>query len=169
MIIRFAETADFPSILELWNIAIRETEATFESIEKTLDGLTSLIEERRAKGHATFVAEDDGVVIGFSTYSQFRGGTGYTHTMEHTINVAAKARGRGAARALMRAVEDHAEEAGAHIIIAGVSSGNPDGVTFHARMGYTEIAHLREVGRKWGGWRDLILMQKVLSPSEGTL
>lgn len=169
MEVRIAQAADYAGILSLWNTAIRETDATFESVEKSLGGLTELIETRRESGHETFVGVHEGSIVGFSTYSQFRGGTGYVYTMEHTVNVARSARGKGLARALMRAVEDHAASNGARSIIAGVSSANPDGVPFHVRLGYVEVARIPGVGRKWGRWLDLILMQKDLSPDASRL
>jgi phosphinothricin acetyltransferase len=52
--------------------------------------------------------------------------------------------------------------AGAHQMIAGVSAENPDGIAFHARMGFAEIARVREAGCKFGRCIDLVLMQKFL-------
>jgi phosphinothricin acetyltransferase len=47
-------------------------------------------------------------------------------------------------------------------MIAGVTAENPDGIAFHAREGFAEIARLREAGRKFGRFIDLVLMQKFL-------
>ena len=63
----------------------------------------------------------------------------------------------------MEAVEDHARQGGAHSIFAGVSSGNPAGIAFHAALGYREVAVLPEVGWKFGRLLDLHLMQKILT------
>jgi phosphinothricin acetyltransferase len=82
--------------------------------------------------------------------------------MEHSILLAPEARSKGLGRALMLALCDHARAAGAHQMIAGVSAENPDGVAFHARMGFSEIARVREAGRKFGRFIDLVLMQKFL-------
>jgi phosphinothricin acetyltransferase len=67
----------------------------------------------------------------------------------------------------MAALEDHAARGGCHTLFAGVSSGNPDGMAFHAALGFREVAVLREVGWKWDRWLDLHLMQKTLSPVPG--
>jgi phosphinothricin acetyltransferase len=83
--------------------------------------------------------------------------------MEHTIQLAPGASGRGHGRALMRAVEDHARMGGAHSMFAGVSGENPEGRAFHARLGYAETAVLPAVGWKFGRWMDLVLMQKFLA------
>ncbi len=162
MTVRPATPADADAIAAIWNPVIRDTLVTFNAVEKTPADIERLIAERAAAGHAFLVAEDAGQVLGFATYAQFRGGIGYARTMEHTVILAPGAQGRGHGRALMAAVEDHARAGGAHMIFAGVSSGNPAGVAFHAALGYREVAVLREVGWKFGRWLDLHLMQKRL-------
>lgn len=161
MIIRPAEPADIPAILALWNPFIRDTLVTFSSEQKTAESLTALIAARRLAGQEFFLAEAE-QVLGFVTYGQFRGGNGYAHAMEHTIILAPVASGKGVGRALMAHMENHARAGGAHTLFAGVSSGNPDGAAFHARIGFKEIARIPEVGRKFDRWWDLIVMQKFL-------
>jgi phosphinothricin acetyltransferase len=47
-------------------------------------------------------------------------------------------------------------------MIAGVSAENAEGQAFHARLGFDEIARIREAGFKFGRYIDLVLMQKFL-------
>ncbi len=162
MNIRQAEPRDAAAVADIWNHIIRDTAATFSTLEKTEADLIADFAAKRAEGKAFLVAEEAGEVTGFATYFQFRGGPGYRHTMEHTIHIAPRARGRGLGRDLMAAIEDHARAAGVHSLFAGVSGDNPSGVGFHAALGYREIARLPEVGRKFDRWIDLVLMQKIL-------
>lgn len=161
MIVRDAEERDIPSILAIWNPAIRDSLATFNSEEKSGADIVDMIAEKRMAGHAFIVAEDDGI-LGFAYFGQFRGGKGYARTMEHTIYVAEEAKGKGAGKSLMSAIEDRAILAGAHTIFAGVSAENPAGIAFHTRLGYSEVARLRDVGRKFDRWIELVLLQKYL-------
>ncbi|MFC2966680.1 GNAT family N-acetyltransferase [Acidimangrovimonas pyrenivorans] len=161
--IRPATPADCPAIAAIWNPIIRDTLVTFNAVEKSPADLETLIAEKAAASHAFLVAEDDGGLLGFASYGQFRGGIGYARTMEHTVILGPDARGRGVGRALMTAIEDHARAGGAHSIFAGVSAANPAGRAFHAAIGYREAAILREVGYKFGQWLDLVLMQKMLT------
>ena len=162
MIIRSATAADTPRIAAIWNRNIRDTANTFTTAEKTPEGLAQDIATGTAEGKAFLVAEDEGQIIGFATYFQFRGGPGYAHTAEHSVMLDEAAQGRGAGRALMVALEDHARGAGMHSLIAGVAGENAAGVAFHAALGYKTIATLPEVGRKFDRWMDLVLMQKLL-------
>lgn len=159
--IRLATIADAPAIAALWNPYIRETAVTFNAAEKSVEDVAKLIADRAALGHATFVAMDPGL-LGFASYAQFRGGIGYATCMEHSILLAPEARGRGAGRGLITALCDHAKAAGAHQMIAGVSAENPDGIAFHAKLGFAEVARVPQAGFKFGRFIDLVLMQKFL-------
>lgn len=160
--IRRATPDDAAGIAGVWNPYIRDTSVTFNSAEKSVEDIATLIRDRDAAGFATFAAEGPQGISGFATYAQFRGGIGYARSMEHTILLSPAARGNGTGRALLGAVEAHARAGGAHCLFAGVSAENAEGRAFHARMGYAEAAILREVGFKFGRYMDLVLMQKFL-------
>lgn len=161
--IRDATPADAPAIAAIWNPAIRDTAVTFNSAEKSISDIATMITDRQAADHGFLVAETSGRIAGFATYAQFRGGVGYARTMEHTILLSPDAQGTGLGRALLTAIEDHARAGGAISLFAGVSAENPAGRAFHARLGYTEVAILQRVGFKFGRAMDLVLMQKFLS------
>lgn len=159
MILRAATPEDAWAIADLANPVIRNTAITFTTAEKDPADLAAAIS--RAPG--TFqVAEEAGVLLGYATYFQFRGGPGYARTMEHTITLAPEARGRGVGRPLMAEIEAHAKASGAHSLFAGVSAENPPGVAFHLAIGFTQVAVLPQVGFKFGRWMDLVLLQKFL-------
>ena len=160
MTLRNARPEDAVAICDIWNAVIRDTMITFTSAEKTEYEIRTDIE---ARGVGFQVAELDNRVIGFATYFPFRGGPGYARTKEHSIQFSPIARGKGLGRSLMTRLAAAALAEGVHSLWAGVSSANMGGVGFHARIGFTEIARLPEVGFKNGQWLDLILMQKILS------
>lgn len=162
MIVRAARPEDAAAIAAIQNPVIRDTAITFNSVEKTPE----MVREAIADAPCFLVAEDDGTLLGFVSYDQFRRGIGYARAMEHSIVLAPEARGRGAGRALMEAAEAHARSAGVGSLWAGVSGENPAGVAFHARLGYEEIARLPKVGFKFGRWMDLVLMRKWLLPED---
>ena len=169
MTVRPATEADAARIAALWNPVIRVTDITFNPVEKSESDVREILAQRAADGHGADVSRQGvqrdllPLVEGFATYFQFRGGRGYARTMEHTVILDPAVRGRGLGRALMEAVEDHARQGGAHSIFAGVSSGNPAGIAFHAALGYREVAVLPEVGWKFGRLLGLHLMQKILT------
>jgi phosphinothricin acetyltransferase len=160
--IRHAEPGDASAIADVWNPVIRDTLVTFNSVERSADEIAAMIDETRAQGHAWLVVTEEGRLIGFASFSQFRKGVGYARTMEHTVILAPQAWGRGIGRRLMDALAEEARTRGMHSLIGGVSAANAAGIDFHARIGFTEVGRLPEIGWKFGRWLDLVLMQKRL-------
>ena len=157
MLIRAATPTDVPSIKALWNAMIRDTTATFTTIEKTDEDLLHILATRQ---DAFLVAEETGHFAGFVTWGPFRAGPGYAHTAEHTVITAAS--GRGTGRALLTAAMQQALAQGIHVMVAGISGENSAAVAFHRGLGFANTGQLPQVGRKDGRWIDLILMSKVL-------
>ncbi|MGI9395105.1 MAG: GNAT family N-acetyltransferase, partial [Boseongicola sp.] len=155
MIIRPAKIDDAAGVAGIVNQVIRDTTNSFKPKELSHSEVQSQI----AIAPAYFVAVDQRSIIGFATYDQFRKGPGYARTMEHTIMLAPNARGTGAGRALMKVVEDHARNAGVGSLWAGISSENPEGISFHLALGFEEVAQLPKVGYKFDRWLDLVLMR----------
>lgn len=137
--------ADAAAICGLINWVIRDTVITFNSVEKGPGEIEAAMQGRQPY----WVAEAEGRVAGYATYGAFRNGVGYARSKEHSIVLRPEAWGRGAGRALMAALCDHARAAGVHSIFAGVSGENAAGVRFHAALGFEEVARLREVGWKF--------------------
>ena len=160
--IRDASPDDARAVSEIWNHYIRHTLVTFNFAEKSVLDVALDIAARQSQGHGFFVVQNDAGIVGFATYGQFRGGVGYAHTMEHTVQLHPDHLGGGIGRAIMLHTLEHAKAQGAHSIFAGVSSGNSAGVHFHQRLGFKQITTLQEVGRKFDQWLDLVLMQKML-------
>lgn len=162
MNIRPAAPGDYPAICALWNPLIRDTTIIFHSEERDSAKVDEIIAARRRDGHEFFVAEGAGQFLGFATYSQFRGGNGYVHALEHSVILDQAAWGRGVGRALMTRLEEHARAGGGHTLFAGVSGENAAGIAFHQKLGFRTMATLPEAGRKFGRWLDLVLMMKFL-------
>lgn len=159
MIIRPATTSDASAICAISNPIIRDTVITFTTCERLAPEVADEIAE---KGPRFLVVEDQGTLVGFASFGPFRSGPGYAHTAEHSIQFARGARGMGYGRALMHSLEMVARKGGIRVLIAGISAANPDGIAFHAGIGFVEVGRLPQVGRKFERWLDLVLMQKNL-------
>lgn len=163
MILRDAVPADGTGICAIWNPVIRDTAITFTSAEKSPPEVAALITTRQAAGQGFLVMEDAGGIAGFASYAPFRSGDGYRFSMELTIHLAPRARGRGLGRALIQRLEDHARHAGVHVMVAGISGENPRARAFHEALGYSVVGTLPRVGHKFGRFMDLWLLHKILT------
>ncbi len=121
-----------------------------------------MIKGRQAAGQAFLVARQGDTLLGFATYGNFRSGTGYARTVEHTVILADNAKGKGVGRALLAALESHAHTNGIHSMIASVAKENTTAIAFHKAVGFTQVAQIPEAGRKFGRWLDVVFLQKIL-------
>lgn len=157
--IRAAHPDDAPAIAAIWNAAIAQPHITFTTDTKSDAAIAQMITDRAG---AFRVAQMDGAVVGFATFSGFRSGPGYRHTAEHTIMLGPQARGLGMGRALMAALESDAAARDIHLLVAGISGDNPDAVAFHNRLGFVQSGRIPQAGCKSGQRLDLILMHKAI-------
>jgi phosphinothricin acetyltransferase len=165
--LRDATEADCTAIAEIFNALIFTTTYGYRDRPTTAAEQLDWWRERTAAGFPTFVATDDGNVVGYAQWTSFRGGSdrwsGYRHTVEHSIHVAGDYHRRGIGRLLMDELLARAQSAGVHVLVAGIDSSNEPSLAFHAALGFVEVARMPEVGRKFDRWLDLVLMQRVLA------
>lgn len=154
--IRAACADDSSSIASLWNAAITGSLATFTTEPKQTDDIARLLDG------PCLVAEMDGSFAGFASYGPFRSGPGYTHTAEVNIYLETRAQGLGLGRDLLSALESVARDHAIRVLVAAISSANPGAARFHAACGFAQAGVIKEAGRKWDQWLDLILMEKRL-------
>ncbi|MFY7960510.1 MAG: GNAT family N-acetyltransferase [Elsteraceae bacterium] len=162
MLIRDATLDDMPGLLAIYNEVIRSSTAVYLYDPVTLDSRIEWLNGRRAQGFPVLVAVDGDRVLGFASFGDWRPSTGYLHTVEHSVHVAADQRGKGVGRALMLPLFDRARAMNKHVMIGGIDADNAPSIAFHRRLGFEQVSHFREVGRKFGRWLDLAQMQKFL-------
>jgi phosphinothricin acetyltransferase len=162
MPIRDANEADLPQILEITNDAVRNTTAVWNETPTTLEARTAWLRDRQAQGYAVLVVEEGGEVAGFASLGPFRPFEGYARTVELSIYVHKDRRGNGHGGALLEALIARAKAADMHVIVAGIAGDNEVSIRLHERHGFTETGRMPQVGRKFGRWLDLVLMQRFL-------
>jgi L-amino acid N-acyltransferase YncA len=109
------------------------------------------------------VAVEGDRVLGFSSFGDWRGAwSGYRHTVEHSVHVAAKSRGCGIGGRLVEALFPLAAAMNMHVMIGGIDAANQGSLRFHERLGFQRVAHFRQVGHKFGRWLDLVFVQRFL-------
>src|SRR4030095_4077340 len=85
------------------------------------------------------------------------------HRRAHGASARRPARGPGApGPALVAALFEPARALGKHAMIGGIDADNEASIRMHERLGFEKVAHLPEVGRKFGRWLDLVLVQRLL-------
>jgi phosphinothricin acetyltransferase len=161
--IREAQIQDLEGITEIYNEAILNTAATFDTETKTADEQREWF-EKHGPGHPVLVAESDGAVVGWASLSEWSDRCAYSDTAEISLYVKEEFQGKGAGMMLLEAILDAGEKAGLHSILARISEGNDVSVHLHEFVGFRHIGLMKEVGRKFGRLIDVCLMQKIYEP-----
>ena len=162
MSVRLATEADLPAILPIYNHAIEHTTAVFEYQPHTLEMRHDWFRGKQQALLPVFVAVDDGQVLGFASYGPFRAWPAYKYTVELSVYVDVNARRRGIGTELVRAVIADARAQKLHVVMAGITADNDISLRLHERLGFREVAHIPEVGYKFGRWLDLKFLQLIL-------
>ena len=160
-----AAAADFEQVLAIYNEVIRNTTAVYA--EEEYDPVQGRVwfDAKLSSGFPFIVARDDRGVAGFASFGAFRAWACYRHSVEHSVHVRADRRGQGLGRALVLDLKSRAAALGKHVMIAGIDADNVASIRMHESLGFERVAHLREVGFKFGRWLDLEFLQCFLRPS----
>jgi phosphinothricin acetyltransferase len=162
MEIRSACAADLPGITAIYNDVLATSTAIYADQPSTLEARHAWWESRRRAGYPVLVAAEGADVQGFASFGDFRSWPGYRYSVEHTVHVRADRRRSGIGTALVVALFEPARALGKHAMIGGIDADNAPSIRMHERLGFERVAHLPEVGRKFGRWLDLVLVQLLL-------
>ncbi len=161
-IVRPATEADLPGILAIYNDAVLHSTASWNETAVDLDDRRAWLLLRQAQNYPVLVAAVGDTVAGYASFGDFRAFEAYRHTVEHSVYVAAGARGRGLGPALVQALFPLALALGKTVMIGGIDAANAPSLRMHERLGFRETGRLPGVGRKFGRKLDLVFMQKEL-------
>lgn len=162
VVVRPATDPDLTAILAIYNDAVKHTTAIWNDTLVDLDNRRAWHEARTRLGYPVLVGEQDGTVVAYGSFGDFRAFDGYRFTVEHSVYVAEGSRRRGIASALLMALIERAAALGKHVIVAGIAADNEASIALHRRLGFDETGRMPEVGFKFGRWLDLVLMQRKL-------
>ncbi len=161
MNLRRADMADAEAIRNIYNVEVIGSTATLDLVPRTAEEQASWMAAHSGV-YPVIVAENDGQVVGFASLSPYRPRPGYATAVEDSIYVAAPSRGRGVGRALLNEAVDTARTHGFHSVIARVGAAQEASVALHKACGFDFVGVEREIGRKFGRWIDVAILQRLL-------
>lgn len=162
MDVRDATEAELPAILAIYNAAVETGDAVWRENPADLAARRSWMRERRDAGFPVLVAMVGDEVAGYGSFGDFRAGSGYRHTAEHSVHVAGEHRRRGAGRLLLAALIRRARALGKHALIGAVEARNEASLRLHEGLGFREVGRLAQTGAKFGRWLDLVFVELLL-------
>jgi L-amino acid N-acyltransferase YncA len=165
--IRLVEPRDAEVLQAIYNREVLESTVTFDMVPRTLDEQRSWIAEHSGAYPALVALDGDATVVGFGSLSPYRPRPAYAPTVEDSVYVHHEHRGQGHGRLLLEELVQRATDHGFHTVIARIVGHHDASIGLHARCGFEHAGTEREVGRKFGRWLDVVLMQRMLGEGSG--
>ena len=101
-------------------------------------------------------------IVGFGSLSPYRDRPAYSTTVEDSVYVHRDRRGGGVGRLLLDELLALATTHGFHSVIGRIVGGHEASIALHRACGFEQAGVEREVGRKFGRWLDVMVMQRLL-------
>jgi phosphinothricin acetyltransferase len=161
MQLRLASLDDAEAIRQIYNVEVTSSTATFDLVPRSLEDQRAW-QDARSGAHAVLVAEDHGQVVGFASLSKWRDRPAYSTTVEDSVYVHRDHHGQGVGKALLGELIVTATNHGFHACMARIVGGHDASIALHRSCGFEVVGTEREVGRKFGKWLDVVLMERML-------
>jgi L-amino acid N-acyltransferase len=156
-----------PAIRSILNDAIQNTTAIYDYVPRSEEAIQEWFAVRQRDGIPVLGIEwTPGELAGFASWGPFRPRAAYKYSAEHSVYVAERFRGEGVGRQLMQGLMVAAQEAGLHMLIAGIDASNVASIALHSSLGFRCCGTVREAGYKFGRWLDLEFWQLILPTPE---
>jgi L-amino acid N-acyltransferase YncA len=159
--IRPASRNDLEAINEIYNHYVLHSTCTYVIEPDSMSDRVAWFDSHGPQ-HPVIVAESAGQVVAWGSLSRFHPRPAYGHTVENSVYVRHDLQHRGLGRALLAELIARAGKLGHHSIIALISADQTPSVKLHESMGFVQVAHLKEVGFKFGRWLDVVYLQLML-------
>ena len=159
--VRLARATDAEAIRSIYNLEVTDSTVTFDLVPRTLAEQEAWLVDHEGV-HPAVVAVLDGEVVGFGSLGPYRSRPAYATTVEDSVYVRRDRRGTGCGRAIVAELTQLGTGHGFHAVMARVVGGHVASIGLHAACGFELVGIEREVGRKFGRWLDVVLMQRLL-------
>jgi phosphinothricin acetyltransferase len=163
MKVRLADLDDAEAIRAIYNPEVLESTVTFDLVPRTLED-QQLWLDAHSGAHPAVVAVDGESVVGFGSLSEYKARPAYRTSVEDSVYVARSSQGKGVGRLILASLLDLATDHGFHAVFARIVGDHEASIALHQKCGFEIIGREKEVGRKFGQWLDVVIMEKLLTP-----
>jgi phosphinothricin acetyltransferase len=159
---RLATHDDAEPIRAIYNREVLGSTVTFDMVARTSEEQLAWMDEHSGAHPAVVAVDDLEAVCGFGSLSPYRPRPAYRTTVEDSVYVDAGVRGQGVGRGLLDELVRLAAAHGFHTVMARIVGGHEASIALHRACGFELVGVEREVGRKFGRWLDVVLMQRLI-------
>jgi L-amino acid N-acyltransferase len=160
--LRKYQQSDAIAILDIINYNILNATALYDYTIRTLEQQEAILETKLQSGFPVIVTENNGEVVGFGMYAEFRFREAYKFTVEHSVYVSHKHQGLGIGKLLLTELIQLAKQQGLHTMIGVIDAENQNSINFHHQFGFKTVGIIKESGFKFNRWLDSVFVQLIL-------
>lgn len=160
--IRHATTADAAAILEIYNHEVQFETSTFDLVPRTLEAQETWISARSGAFSAIVAIDENDNVVGFGALSEYRDRAAYKTSVENSVYVKRDLARSGIGKLILMNLLQQAADSGFHAVMARIEASSQASRGLHESCGFSLVGIEREIGRKFGRWLDVALMQCLL-------
>ncbi len=161
-IIRLATDVDKESVIGILNHYIQNSMAAYPQHPMPLQAWEPML--AMCRDNNLWVAEIPGEgVVGFAMLKWYMTKDSFAHTAETGYFIHPAHTGKGLGKLLLTALEDAAKKMGVTMLVANISSLNPESLAFHKRTGFVECGTIPAVGEKKGSKFDIVWVYKAIA------
>lgn len=160
--IRKGTAEDAAQMAKIFNHYTATSTVIFSNRIRTTEDMAELIAPVLDGGFPFYVAESEGILLGYCFAHLWIPDEVYSHTWELTEYLLPEAAGRGIGSRLMEETIRSCRAAGAHSLITFVTDDNIPCRRMLQRCGFSYIATIPETGFKFGRWLNDAVFQMML-------
>lgn len=162
MQLRLAGPHDADATRAIYNAEVLGSTFVLDLVPRSKDDQLGWLAEHRGAYPVVVAVDGAGAVAGFASLSIYRDRPAYATTVEDSVYVASAFRGKGTGKLLLEEILRLARIHGFHSVVGRIVGDNEASVALHRRCGFTLVGVEKEVGRKFGRWLDVAVMQLLL-------
>ena len=160
-VIRRATLDDAVAIRDIYNHYVLTSTCTYQYEPETLEQRQAWLCQR-SDLHPAIVVTIEDRVVGWASLSPWKEREGYRFAVEFSVYIHHELHRRGLGQALVEELIRLARAAGHHTMLGGACSSQTASLALQESMGFRRVAHLKEVGYKFGRWLDVVYLQLIL-------
>ncbi len=152
--IRLFHIKDIKSLLDIYNYYVLNTIVTFDIEPLSLETFTEKVNHINTE-YPFIVFEENGDILGYAYGSKWRPKPAYKHTVESTVYVKHGEHGKQIGSKLYTELLSLLKKENYHVVLGGLTLPNEASVKLHEKFGFKQVAHFKEVGKKFDKWLDV--------------
>lgn len=162
MNLRAATATDLPALVEIYNHYVARTHYTFDVAPFTAATRAPWFAQFDGARYRCLVAVDGQIVTGYACSMPLKEKAAYQTSVEVSIYLRDGAQGKGIGHTLYQGLFEALSTEDVHRAYALIALPNPESLALHRRFGFSQAAHLTEVGRKFGRYWDVVWLEKKI-------